>query len=348
MTNIQLIDKLSREKRLALDEWVQLIKCFTDGDRAYAAELASATARFGKSIYFRGIIEFTNICKNNCYYCGIRCANKNAARYRLSDEEIYECCAEGYAYGYRTFVLQGGEDPYYTDDRLVPIVEGIHKKYPDCAITLSVGERCRQSYERLFAAGASRYLLRHETATKEHYAKLHPENMSLESRLECLKDLKEIGFQTGAGMMIGAPYQTAEDLARDMQFLCEFKPQMVGMGPFIPHAQTPFCDQTAGDARLTLLLLSLTRLALPSVLLPATTALGTVEGDGRKLGVLAGCNVVMPNLSPMSVRKKYLLYDNKAGTDIDAAASLKLLEKQMQEIGYKVVCGRGDYTEEDM
>lgn len=350
MTNIQLIDKLNREKSLALDEWVQLIKSFTDGDRAYAAELASetATARFGKSIYFRGIIEFTNICKNNCYYCGIRCANKNAARYRLSDEEIYECCAEGYAYGYRTFVLQGGEDPYYTDDRLVPIVERIQKKYPDCAITLSVGERSRQSYERLFAAGASRYLLRHETATKEHYAKLHPKNMSLESRLECLKALKEIGFQTGAGMMIGAPYQTAEDLARDMQFLCEFKPQMVGMGPFIPHAQTPFCDQPAGDAGLTLLLLSLTRLALPSVLLPATTALGTVEGDGRKLGVLAGCNVVMPNLSPMSVRKKYLLYDNKAGTDIDASASLKLLESQMQEIGYKVVCGRGDYTEEDM
>ena len=347
MNNAELINKLNIDKKLSYGEWLQLIESSTEADRKFAADLArkNTTARFGKRIYFRGIIEFTNICKNDCFYCGIRHSNKNVSRYRLLPEEILECCAVGYGIGYRTFVLQGGEDAYWNDERLVSIVESIHKTYPDCAITLSVGEREKTSYEKLFAAGASRYLLRHETADEKHYGLLHPAEMSLSNRIQCLRNLKEIGFQTGAGMMVGAPYQTSKSLAEDMMFLTDFKPHMVGMGPFIPHKDTPFRNMPHGNAELTLFLLSLTRLALPDVLLPATTALGTIEDEGRKQGVLAGCNVVMPNLSPMSVRKKYLLYDNKAGVESDAEESLNILKLQMKEIGYEVVTGRGDFAE---
>ena len=347
MSNTELIKKLDADKKLLYNEWVQLIETFTETDRKFAADSARehTVARFGKNIYFRGIIEFTNICKNDCFYCGIRRSNKNVLRYRLTEAEIMDCCAAGYGYGYRTFVLQGGEDAYWNDKRLVPLVENIHKAYPDCAITLSLGEREKMSYKKLFAAGASRYLLRHETADEKHYGLLHPAEMSFANRIRCLKDLKEIGFQTGAGMMVGSPYQTVKNLAEDMIFLTDFKPHMVGMGPFIAHRDTPFRNMPHGSAELTLFLLSLTRLALPDVLLPATTALGTIEGDGRKQGVLAGCNVVMPNLSPMSVRKNYLLYDNKAGVESDAGESLSILKRQMREIGYKVVTGRGDFAE---
>ena len=344
-----LIEKLNRDHHLTSQEWVYIFENYTDEDSRYAQQLAweIAVRNFGKKIYFRGIVEYSNICKNDCFYCGIRCANKKAGRYRLTPEDILACCQEGYEHGFRTFVLQGGEDGWFTDERMCAIVSAIKEKYPDCAVTLSMGERSRESYEALHQAGADRYLLRHETADETHYGMLHPKYMRLQNRLDCLRDLKEIGFQTGCGMMVGSPGQTPETLAKDMCFLQEFQPQMVGIGPFIPHGDTPFRQEKKGSVALTLFIHALSRILLPRCLMPATTALGTADSDGRKLGVLAGCNVVMPNLSPEQVRKKYMLYDNKAGTDLTAAEGIAFLRRQMEEIGYEVVVGRGDYGKED-
>ena len=348
MTNKNLIDKLNENKLLAFDEWKTLIGTYTDEDRAYAADIARRIVlnKFGNKIYFRGIVEFTNICKNDCLYCGIRRSNKCVSRYRLTKDDILACCSTGYELGYRTFVLQGGEDLYFNDDRMVDIISAIHNQFPDCAVTLSIGERSNESYQRLYDAGASRYLLRHETADETHYGKLHPSDLSWKHRIQCLYDLKEIGYQTGCGMMVGSPYQTDECLAKDMLFMSEFKPHMIGIGPFIPHKDTPFKEFPAGSTETTLFLLSLCRIALPDVLLPSTTALGTVQGNGRQLGVLAGANVVMPNLSPMEVRKKYLLYDNKVGTNDDAKDGIQKLKNQMEEIGYEMVIGKGDFCKE--
>ncbi len=344
-----LIDRLNKEHRLSYEEWVSLIADHTAEDTAYAGEIARGIAleRFGKKIWFRGIIEFSNYCACGCRYCGLRGPNREADRYRLMDAEILESCEEGYRLGYRTFVLQSGEDPYYTDERLISIVSRIRAGYPDCAVTLSVGERSRESYQELYDAGADRYLLRHEAASPELYAKLHPARQTLQNRMRCLQDLKEIGFQTGAGMMVGVPYQTAEHLAADMEFMSRFDPAMIGIGPFIPHHQTPFAAFPAGSTDMTLFLLSLCRIMLPKVLLPATTALGTTESSGRILGVLAGCNVVMPNLSPLSVQRKYMIYDNKAGTGDDPASGLRKLREQMDSIGYEVSVSRGDYERKE-
>ena len=349
MTNIERIDLLHRDHCLDASQWATLFATWTKADLDYAANLAReiTETHFGKKVYFRGIVEFSNICKNDCYYCGIRCSNHNISRYRLSEEDILACCDEGYAAGFRTFVLQGGEDGWFHDDRMCQIIRMIKERYPDCAVTLSLGERSRESYQKLFDAGADRYLLRHETADHQHYSILHPAALSLDNRMRCLQDLKEIGYQTGCGIMVGSPGQTPETLAKDMVYMQEFKPQMVGIGPFLPHQDTPFRTEAAGSVELTLLILALCRIMLPQVLMPATTALGTVEAEGRKLGVLAGCNVVMPNLSPASVRKKYMLYDNKAGTDLTAAEGIALLRQQMEEIGYEAVIGRGDFGKED-
>ena len=327
--------------------WVQLITKASQDDQLFSRDLARqrAQARFGRQVFFRGIVEFTNYCKNDCYYCGIRRSNRCVSRYRLTEDEILSCCEEGYQLGYRTFVLQGGEDVWWTDEKIAALVRKIRAAYLECAITLSIGEKSREAYQAFFDAGADRYLLRHETADAAHYAKLHPAALSLSNRMRCLRDLKEIGYQTGAGMMIGAPYQTPDTLAADFAFLAELKPEMVGMGPFIPHKDTPFRDFPAGSAEQTLYLLSLVRLLLPDVLLPATTALGTLDGMGRQAGVLSGCNVVMPNLSPMAVRKKYLLYDHKAGIEDSGETSLQKLREQMQAIGYTVAVGRGDFTD---
>jgi len=346
MNNRELIDKLNSEHALLHEEWGQIFDTWDAYDLQYAARLANCISleRFGRKIYFRGIIEFTNVCKNDCYYCGIRAGNSNCARYRLDEEDILKCCADGYAHGFRTFVLQGGEDPYYTKEKICGIVHRITEEYPDCAVTMSIGELDRDFYQALYDAGARRYLLRHETADAEHYASLHPAGMALESRMRCLKDLKEIGFQTGCGIMVGSPYQTSEHLAKDMEFMTEFQPEMVGLGPFIPHKDTPFRDEPAGSVDKTLLVIALTRILLPDALIPSTTALGTAEAEGRQKGVLAGCNVVMPNLSPMEVRKKYMLYDGKVGTDMSAEAGIRTLRAQMEEIGYEVVVTRGDFT----
>ena len=344
----ELIERLERERDLTNAEFAVLLDQSSGADRDFLFERARAVrdAHYGRKVYIRGLIELTNYCKNGCLYCGIRKSNVSCERYRLTKEQILSCCESGYALGFRTFVLQGGEDGWYTDERMTDIVRAMRQAYPDCAITLSLGERGRESFKRLYDAGANRYLLRHETADEAHYARLHPVSMTLTHRLQCLRDLKEIGFQTGAGFMVGSPYQTTECIVRDFRFLQELKPQMVGLGPFIPHHATPLKDFPAGSTERTLLCLSIVRLLLPNVLLPATTALATIDGDGRIKGMNAGCNVVMPNLSPLEDRSKYLLYDNKASSGDEAAESLRALREHLAAAGYEVVIDRGDYKGE--
>lgn len=340
----QLIHKLNTEEQLSEAEWAFLIAHYSkkDSDLLFSLARKKREFHYGKEIYIRGLIEFTNYCKNDCLYCGIRRSNGNASRYRLTDGEILSCCKEGYELGFRTFVLQGGEDAWFTKDRLVRLVSDIRQNFPDCAITLSVGEWEKDSYQAFFDAGADRYLLRHETFHQDHYARLHPKELTAAARQQCLWDLKEIGYQVGTGFMVGSPCQTPQFLAQDLLFLKELSPQMVGIGPFIPHHDTPFAKEKAGTLELTLFLLGCIRLMLPKVLLPATTALGTIHPEGRELGILAGANVVMPNLSPVNVRKDYLLYDNKICTGDESAQSRKDLEQRMRAIGYKVVTARGD------
>ncbi len=344
VTNNNLIDKLAKEHSLTVDEYLYLIK-----NRAECSEYLFKKAVdlrekiYGKDVYIRGLIEFTNYCKNDCLYCGIRRSNKCAQRYRLDKEDILSCCKQGYELGFRTFVMQGGEDMFFTDEILIDIVKNIKQKYPDCAITLSLGERSYESYKALKEAGADRYLLRHETASKSHYEKLHPKEMSFENRINCLENLKKLGYQVGAGFMVGSPFQTEEDLANELIFLKELNPQMVGIGPFVPHKDTPFKEKSQGTVDLTLFMLGLIRLTLPNVLLPATTALGTIDPLGREKGIKAGANVLMPNLSPVSVRKKYMLYDNKICTGDEAAQCIECLKQRINSIGYRIIVDRGDY-----
>lgn len=339
-----LIDKLEREQILSREEFISLIENRNPELAGYLFERALAVRHrhYGHDVYIRGLIEFTNYCKNDCFYCGLRASNRNAQRYRLSKEQIMDCCREGYRLGFRTFVLQGGEDPWYNADRIEDLVRTIKSEFSDCAVTLSVGEHPREVYQRWYDAGADRYLLRHETATAKHYSMLHPANLSLENRLRCLWDLKEIGYQVGCGIMVGSPGQTTENIADDLLFMAKFQPDMVGIGPFIPQHDTPFRDKTAGTLELTVFLLGIIRLMLPQVLLPSTTALGTIHPTGREQGILAGANVCMPNLSPTEVREKYALYDNKICTGDEAAQSLNSLKKRMESIGYRVVESRGD------
>ena len=297
---------------------------------------------YGTDVYLRGLIEFTNYCKNNCYYCGIRCGNSKADRYRLNQDEIMACCKEGYRLGYRTIVLQGGEDPYYKDEDICRIVSGIKKDYPDCAVTLSIGEKSRASYQAYFDAGADRYLLREETSNEAHYRKLHPEGMSMSHRQECLFALKEIGFQVGAGFMVDSPYQTTEDIIADLRFLEKLQPDMIGIGPYVTHSDTPFAAYPSGSVDKTLRLISILRIMFPYVLLPATTALGTMDPIGREKGLKAGANVIMPNLSPTDVREKYALYDNKICTGEESAQCRDCLELRVKNAGYQIVTSRGD------
>ena len=340
----EIAARLLRGETLSAAAFAALVVC---GDETLHETLRTAAverrkAVYGTKVFTRGLIEISSCCKNDCLYCGIRCSNKNAERYRLTPEEILDCAEEGYTLGFRTFVLQGGEDPFFSDEVLVPLIQTLKLRHPDCAVTLSLGERSRESYRTLFDAGADRYLLRHETATKAHYEKLHPASMSFERRMECLQDLRAIGYQVGAGFMVGSPFQTMDDLGRDLAFLQAFQPEMCGIGPFIPHKDTPFRDHPAGTLNLTLRLLSIIRLACPNVLLPATTALGTIDPRGREKGILAGANVVMPNLSPVRVRKKYALYDGKICTGEESAQCKDCLAQRMRSIGYEIVVDRGD------
>ena len=340
----ELIDQLAAEHTLPDREFAALLTQAGQGDREYHFHRARRVAqgRFGNRVYTRGLIEFTNHCRCDCYYCGIRRSNRQASRYRLEQEEILDRCATGYRLGFRTFVLQGGEDPAVTDRWMAGVVAAIKAAHPDCAVTLSIGERSGESYRLLRQAGADRYLLRHETATPAHYARLHPPAQTLERRMGCLQSLKELGYQVGAGFMVGSPWQTAEHLIADLRFLEQLQPAMVGIGPFIPHRDTPFARFPAGTLEQTLLLLGILRLMFPGLLLPATTALGTIAPDGREQGILAGANVVMPNLSPQGVREKYSLYDNKICTGEEAAESWEKLDARMRAIGYQLAVDRGD------
>lgn len=339
-----IIDKLHSDRSLAEEEYAYLIEHRDEESAKRLASLAVAAREqvYGKDIYIRGLIEISNYCRNDCFYCGIRRSNKDCKRYRLDKEEILRCCEEGYGLGFRTFVMQGGEDAFYTDERLCDIIRTIKEKFPECAVTLSLGERSKESYRRLYDAGADRYLLRHETADEKHYASLHPSELTLESRMRCLKDLQEIGYQTGCGFMVGSPGQTTEALAKDLKWIETFKPAMCGIGPFIPHKATRYADEKPGSVELTCFLLSIIRLIKPNILLPATTALATLDKKGQEKGILAGANVIMPNLSPMEARDKYKLYDNKAYSGTEAAQNVEDLKRRMETIGYKVVTDRGD------
>lgn len=342
----ELIDKLYETENLSADELLTLLNGIDTESKAYLHQKADEKRKsiYGNKVYMRGLIEFTNYCKNDCNYCGIRRSNKNADRYRLTEDQILECCEVGYELGYRTFVLQGGEDPFYKDEDIVSIVKRIKTEYPDTAVTLSIGEKSYESYKKFYDAGADRYLLRHETNSRELYESLHPD-MLYDERIRCLNDLKKIGFQVGAGFMVGLPNQTNEDFVKDLTFLKQLSPHMVGIGPFIPHKDTPMKDDHAGDVETTCILLSIVRLLLPKALLPATTALGSISKKGREEGLKAGANIVMPNLSPTNVRDKYLLYDGKICTGDEAAHCRNCIESRIKSVGYEVDMSKGDHAD---
>lgn len=334
--------KLEKEKHLSDEEMLSLLKTDEYNEALFSAADRVRKSIYSDSVYIRGLIEFTNYCKNDCYYCGIRCGNKKALRYRLSEEEILSSAENGYSLGFRTFVLQGGEDPYFTDEKICSLVYKIKERFPDTAVTLSIGEKSRESYLDYFNAGADRYLLRHETADNDHYKKLHPSSMSPDNRKRCLFDLKEIGYRVGSGFMVGSPYQTFENILSDLKFLSSLDPDMIGIGPYISHRETPFSGFENGSLSMTLKLISILRLMFPHALIPATTALGTIDKNGRELGLKAGANVVMPNLSPVGVRKKYELYENKICTGEEAAECRRCLEARVRRAGYRTVVDIGD------
>ncbi|MBQ9031575.1 MAG: [Parasporobacterium sp.] len=338
------IEELFRTGDLPDEELIQLIgqREPDSAEQLFEKARIRQQENFGHAVYLRGLIEFTNYCRNDCLYCGIRRSNRNCERYHLTKEQILDCCGKGYALDFRTFVLQGGEDMSYSDEEICGIVSEIKQQFPDCAVTLSIGERSRESYQKYFDAGADRYLLRHETADPEHYSRLHPKELSLENRTRCLFDLKEIGYQVGAGMMLQSPYQTIYHILADLRFLQSLRPDMIGIGPFIPHQDTPFKDEPAGTSELTLFMIGILRLMFPKALIPATTALGSIDPLGRERGILAGANVVMPNLSPSTVRDKYLLYDGKICTGDEAAECRFCMQSRIESVGYEVQVGRGD------
>ncbi len=342
----EMITRLRQTGELSPEDFSYLLQEAGEEDArdlfAQAREVTESI--YGKKIYIRGLIEFTNHCRNDCYYCGLRRGNTMVSRYRLSEEEILSCCREGYSLGFRTFVLQGGEDPYFTDEKMCHLIRAIKSQYPDCALTLSLGEKEMASYQAYRNAGADRYLLRHETANEQHYAQLHPEELSLEHRKQCLRNLKQLGFQTGCGFMVGSPGQTVETLYEDLTFIRELQPEMIGIGPFIPQKDTPLGEKPTGSLEWTRRLLAILRLREPHALLPSTTALATIHPRGREWGILAGANVIMPNLSPACVREKYQIYDHKATTGAEAAEAVRLLKEQMAALGYEVVIDRGDYS----
>lgn len=339
-----LVDKLFSDKKLSIDEYTFLLKYMDDDTAMYLKQLASIRREqiYNNKIFIRGLIEISNYCKNNCLYCGIRKDNSKIKRYRLTKEEILSCCDKGYDLGFRTFVLQGGEDPYYSDDLLVDIIKEIKSKFDNIAITLCLGERSYESYKKLYDAGANRYLLRHETADKEHYSLLHSNYMDYNERFRCLNDLKDIGYQVGCGFMVGSPHQTYKTLAKDLKFIEEFSPDMCGIGPYISHKDTPFRDYFSGDVKTTYYLLSIIRLIKPEILLPATTAVATLDIFGRENAVLCGANVIMPNLSPKDVKSKYEIYENKVCFGDESAENIDALKERMNNIGFEIVVDKGD------
>lgn len=311
-------------------------------DNLFAEAAALRDKVYGHNTFLRGLIEISSHCRNNCLYCGLRSSHRQQ-RYRLTKEQLLDCCETGHRLGFRTFVLQGGEDPWFSDAVLCDWVAEIKRRYPDSAVTLSLGERPKESYRRLREAGADRYLLRHETADAAHYAQLHPSEMSFHHRIQCLHDLRDLGFQVGTGFMVGSPFQTLDTLKKDLAFLVDFKPEMVGIGPFIPATGTPFEGRPAGSIDLTVRLLAIIRLLLPHVLLPATTALATLHPQGRERAIAAGANVIMPNLSPQDTRALYSIYDNKLSTLSEAAETVADIRARLKAIGFDAPVDRGDY-----
>lgn len=339
---MDIVDSLSADNNLSDEYLLKLLNTNEFDEKLFHHADKVRRSVYGEDVYIRGLIEFTNYCKNDCYYCGIRCSNSNAVRYRMTVDDILSACELGYELGFRTFVLQGGEDPFFTDEQVCHIVSEIRNKYPDCAITLSIGEKSKESYKAYYDAGANRYLLRHETSSEALYGKLHPAKMQLENRKRCLFDLKDIGYQVGAGFMVGAPFQTLEEVLLDLRFLQELKPDMIGIGPFISHKDTKFNDFENGSLSLTLRLIAILRLLFPYALIPATTALGTIHPMGRELGLKAGANVLMPNISPREVREKYILYDNKICVNEDPLECNECLQKRVGDIGYRIVTDIGN------
>lgn len=334
----QLIEKLSTLRCLEIKEFEQLISACVKCDDSFnqLRDKATQVAReqFGCGVYMRGLVEISSYCKNNCYYCGLRRDNRNASRYRLSDGEILSTCIEGYEVGLRTFVLQGGEDAAFTDSRLANLIAQIRHNCPDAVVTLSLGERSKESYQRLFDAGASRYLLRHEAASQSLYEQIHPSDMSYDNRINCIKSLAEIGYQTGMGMMVGVPGQTIEHLINDILLMSELRPKMIGIGTFISHPHTPLGIHTSGDLRLTYIIIAIARLMHPQAYIPATTALQTLSATGYIDGILSGANVVMPNITPLTVRPKYEIYKGKHHTTTPIAETIQSLAQQLSAIGY--------------
>lgn len=301
-----------------------------------------AQLKFGKHVFLRGLIELSNVCRNDCLYCGIRRSNHQVARYTLTREQVLACCEQGYEIGFRTFVLQGGEWGEEQSKWIADLIAEIRQHWPDCAITLSLGEHPKETYALWREAGADRYLLRHETHNSRLYGLLHPKGMTIGNRLQCLDWLKQLGFQVGAGIMVGSPFQSLKTIVEDIQYLIEFQPHMIGIGPFIPHHDTPLRRFPAGSVEMTARLYAIMRLALPQALIPSTTAMASLSPNGRLRGILSGANVVMPNLSPEDNRKQYSLYDNKASLGAESAQGIRALADELATIGYSIDWSRGD------
>lgn len=347
LNNHELIDKLEATHSLDESEYFQLL---SDDLPSEEAEYLRQRARdvtdkiFGRDVRIRGLIEVTNVCRNDCYYCGLRHSNKRLKRYTLSKEQILDCCRSGHEIGFRTFVLQGGENPALSVDQVEEIVKLIHSEFPDSAITLSLGEWSDEAYVKFKEAGATRYLLRQESITSEHYSKLHPDLMSLENRIRCLKTLKRLGYQTGTGIMVGAPFQTVDDIIRDLIFMTELQPEMIGIGPFLPHSDTPFGKHAPGELKLTLKLISILRLMFQHANIPSTTALASLDTNGRISGLQAGANVVMPNLTLGAYRKQYSLYNNKAAFGLESAEGIGLLRQELAKADLYITTEKGDFS----
>lgn len=339
-----IIDRLREKHKLEPEQYRALLTMRDPQDVEYLMSQAREVAqlKFGKHVFLRGLIELSNVCRNDCLYCGIRRSNHQVARYTLTREQVLACCEQGYEIGFRTFVLQGGEWSEEQSKWIADLIAEIRQHWPDCAITLSLGEHPKETYALWREAGADRYLLRHETHNSRLYGLLHPKGMTIGNRLQCLDWLKQLGFQVGAGIMVGSPFQSLKTIVEDIQYLIEFQPHMIGIGPFIPHHDTPLRRFPAGSVEMTARLYAIMRLALPQALIPSTTAMASLSPNGRLRGILSGANVVMPNLSPEDNRKQYSLYDNKASLGAESAQGIRVLADELATIGYSIDWSRGD------
>ena len=333
-----IIQKAKETHELSRDEIIALLKDDSINEELFKAADEVRKKYLGDEVHLRGLIEFTNICKRNCMYCGLRRDNKSLNRYRLSHEEIIDFAKKAVSYGYKTLVLQGGEDDYYTVERLVPIVKDL--KALGVALTLSIGERPFEEYEALKKAGADRFLLRIETTDKELYEKLDP-GMSHENRIQCLKNLRKLGYEVGSGCLVGLPGQKIESLADDILFFKELDVDMNGIGPFIPNEDTPLKDAEGGQFELALKVMAIVRLLLPDINIPATTAMETLNKQGRVIALQCGANVVMPNVTEGEYRKLYALYPGKICTGDTPAHCRGCISGKIRGIGRIVSDGPG-------